>query len=683
MLRHVWETTYPLGVSWRDPLPPPVPVESFLESAAEKWPDQVAIDFYDRTLTFREVLDLSRRVAAGLQAAGVRPGVHVGLHLLNVPHFIICFFGILMAGGHVVNFSPLAGTRELKYQLSDSDTEFMVTLAWPTLYPEIAALKGTAKLNTIILCRLEDFLPDDVAFALGSRTIGFVPGPGREIAFADLIRNDGIFTRHPRVRLEDELAALQYTGGSTGQPKGAMLTHANFSAAVHSYAHWIGSPTVDQRDIALVVLPLFHIFGLCCAMLLAMVLNSQLVLHIRFDPKRVLADISRKKVTIFSGVPSMYTALVNDPEAGQCDLSSIRVCRSGGAPLHADVLQQFKRMGGTQPGEGYGLTETTSVGTTQIPRNSRAGTVGLPLPHAFIEIVDPDTGLPLPNGKSGEICISGPFVMKGYWKNPAATADAFRGGHLHTGDIGVLFDDGYLVLVDRLKDMILCGGHNVYPRTIEEAIYEHPSVAEAAVVGISDPGFGQIAKAFIVLKPDRAAFSYTELCMFLKDKLAQYELPLQMEIRAALPKTPAGKVAKIDLVELETNARDRSPGDIPRPRARPVPDQQASEDRERDASLRSETENLLAKIWSQVLGNDGLGREDNFFVLGGNSLLGAQVVARVRDEFALEIPLRTLFERPKLADLADSIDTIRWAARGSSATAINQQFSSEQEVGAL
>src|SRR5947209_7392902 len=682
MVYHVWEGTYPSGVSWRDPLPAPVPVERFLESAAEKWPDQVATDFYDRTLTFREILDLSKRAAAGLQAAGVRPGVNVGLHLLNVPHFIICFFGILMAGGRVVNFSPIAGARELKYQLSDSDTELMVTLAWPTLYPEIAAFKGTAKLETIIVCRLEDFIPGEVAAALGGTTIGFVPGPGREIAFSDLIQHDRIFLRHPRARVQDELAALQYTGGTTGQPKGAMLAHTNLSAAVHSYGRWIGSADSNQRDIALVVLPLFHIFGLCCAMLLAMALNSQLVLHIRFDPKRVLADISRKRVTVFSGVPSMYAALVNDPDAGQYDLSSVRVWSSGGAPLHADVLERFKRMGGTTAGEGYGLTETTSVGTTQIQDQSRPGTVGLPLPQAFFEIVDVDTGLRLPAGKQGEICISGPHVRKGYWKNPAATADAFRGGHFHTGDIGVLLDDGYLILVDRLKDMILCGGHNVYPRIIEEAIYEHPWVAEAAVIGIPDLRFGQIAKAFIVLNPDHVSFGYADLCMFLKDKLAQYELPLDMEIRTALPKTSAGKVAKRQLAE--ENARYPSSGDVPGPRAPSVPDELASEHCGRHGMPRSDAETLLAKIWGQVLRSGQPGREDNFFALGGNSLLGAQVVARLRDELVLEIPLRILFERPKLADLADAIDTLQWAAQaGSSAASGHQPFSSDQEVGAI
>jgi long-chain acyl-CoA synthetase len=561
MAAHIWEKSYPPGVSWGAPLPPPVALDAMLERAAEKWPDKIAIDFYDRLLTYREVLDLARRAAKGLQALGVGPGVHVGLHLPNTPHYIICFYAVQMAGGRVVNFSPLAAPRELKYQLGDSDAQVMITLGLPTLYPQVAALKGEARLETVIVCSLEDFLPAAVARAFAGPPAERVPGPGRELDFAALIATDGEFRRHPRGDLAEEVAVLAYTGGTTGLPKGAMLTHANFSAVIHVRDRWVGSTgEEDNLDKVLAVLPLFHIFGLSFIMLLTIATGAQIVLHIRFDPERVLADIARKKVTVFGGVPTMYAALVAHPKIRETDLSSLRLCSSGGAPLPVEILQRFTAASGSTPQEGYGLTETAPLGTMQIPGQPRPGTVGLPAPHTVIEVVDLDTGLTvLPIGEKGEICFIGPQVMKGYWKKPEATAEAFRGGRFHTGDIGVIDADGYVTLVDRKKDMILSGGFNVFPRNVEEAIYEHPAVAEVTVIGIPDAYRGQSAKAFIALRTGAAPFTYDELKAFLADKLAKYEMPTEMEIRASLPKTAVGKLSKKELVEEEL-AKRQAPG---------------------------------------------------------------------------------------------------------------------------
>ncbi len=240
MSTRVWEKSYPPGVRWDAPLPPPIPVESLLDTAAEKWPERVALDFYDRTFTFRELRDLAARAAKGLQALGVGPGVHVGLHLPNTPHFIVAFFAVLMAGGRVVNFSPLAAPRELKYQLTDAEVRVMVTLGLPMLYPQIAALKGTAKFETLVVCAIADFLPEQVARMFGPPAER-IAGPGQEIDFAALIANDGSLRSYPHGPLEEEIATLQYTGGTTGEPKGAMLTHANFCAVVNAYRHWIGA----------------------------------------------------------------------------------------------------------------------------------------------------------------------------------------------------------------------------------------------------------------------------------------------------------------------------------------------------------------------------------------------------------------------------------------------------------
>jgi long-chain acyl-CoA synthetase len=559
-MAHLWEKSYPPGVSWGAALPPPVPIESLLETAAEQWGEKTAIDFYDRKLSFRELHDLAARAAKGFQALGVGPGVHVGLHLPNTPHYVIAFFAVLMAGGRVVNFSPLAAPREIKYQLTDSDAEVMVTLGLPALYPQIAALKGTAKLATVVVALLEDFLPAAAVRAFAGPPAERHAGPGHELDFAELIANDGAYRRYAHGALTDEVAVLQYTGGTTGEPKGAMLTHANFCAVVNARNRWVSTVADAGAEKTLVVLPLFHIFGLSFIMLLAIAAGAEMVMHTRFEADRVLNDIARKKITTFAGVPTMYTALVNHPKVASFDLSSMRVWASGGAPLPMEVLTRFKELTGKTPAEGYGLTETAPLGTMQaVGLDPRAGTVGLPAPHTIIEVVDLETGLKvLGIGERGEICFRGPSVMKGYWKKPEATQEAFRGGRFHTGDIGFIDKDGYVTLVDRKKDMILSGGYNVFPRNIEEAIWEHPAVAEVTVIGIPDAYRGQSAKAFIALKPGAAPFSFDELKAFLADKLAKYEMPVAMEIRPSLPKTPVGKLSKKELVAEETAKREQA-----------------------------------------------------------------------------------------------------------------------------
>jgi long-chain acyl-CoA synthetase len=560
MASHAWEEWYPAGVTWDSPLPPAAPLESLLEEAAQRLPAGIAIDFYDRTFTYRELHQLAARAANGLQRLGVGPGVNVGLHLPNSPHFVICFFATLMAGGRVVNFSPLAAPRELKRQLEDAEAQVMVTMNLPALYPQIAALKGTAKFDTLVVCSLEDVAPAAAARAFGPPATR-VPGHGREVEFAELIANDARVRSHPHGPLEDEIAVLQYTGGTTGEPKGAMLTHANFCTVINVLNVWNGDRSQQQMDKVLAVLPLFHIFGLSCIMLLAIANGAQVVLHLRFDPERVLADISAKKITVFIGVPTMYTALINHPKFKDFDLSSVSMWSSGGAPLPMDVQQRFETLTGHSPREGYGLTETAPLGTLPVANGPvRQGTVGVPAPHTVVEVVDLDTGITLlPPGEKGEICLRGPQVMKGYWKNPAATEQALRGGRFHTGDIGFMSPDGFVTLVDRKKDMILSGGYNVFPRNVEEAIYEHPAVAEVTVIGVPDTYRGQSAKAFIVLKLGHAVFDLEALRLFLADKLATYEMPTAMEIRASLPKTPVGKLSKKELVAEELAKRQSTP----------------------------------------------------------------------------------------------------------------------------
>jgi long-chain acyl-CoA synthetase len=560
MVSEIWERSYPEGVSWRAPLPAPIPVEALLERASERWSDRIAIDFYDRCITYREWLALARRAAKGFRALGVGPGVSVGLHLPNTPHFLIAFFGILIAGGRVVNYSPLYALRELKHQLLDSDTEVMVTLDLPQLYPQIAALKGEGRLRAVVVARLADFLPEAVVRAMVGPPAERKPGPGREIDFKALIDNDGALPPPKHGDLAEEIAVLQYTGGTTGEPKGAMLTHANLSAVVAMRDRWVERALEPGADSILVVLPLFHVYGMSMVMLVALSGGTRMILHLRFDAERVLTDIARKRPTLFPGVPTMFAAILQHPRARELDLSSLRHCASGGAPLPLEILHGFEGLTGLQLKEGYGLTEASPI-VTMAPLDGRArsGTVGLPCPGTMVEIVDLETGTRvLPPGEKGEICVRGPQLTKGYWKRPDATAAAFAGGRFHTGDIGVLDADGFLTLVDRKKDMILAGGFNVFPRVIEEAIYEHPAVAEVTVIGVPDSYRGEAAKAFIVLKQG-GRLDFDELRTFLRDKLGRHEMPAEMELRESLPQTSVGKLSKKELIAEERARRGLPP----------------------------------------------------------------------------------------------------------------------------
>jgi len=556
MASEIWEKSYPEGVSWSAPLPPPRPVEALLEQAAERWPDQIACDFYDRSISYREWLALARRAAKGFRALGVGPGVSVGLHLPNTPHFLIAFFGILLAGGRVVNYSPLYALRELRHQLVDSDTEVMVTLDLPALYPQIAALKGEGRLRAVVVASLADFLPEAAVRTMAGPPAERRPGAGQEIEFKSLIENDGALAPPGHGNLAEEIAVLQYTGGTTGEPKGAMLTHANLAAVVAMRDRWVEGELEPGADSTLVVLPLFHVYGMSMVMLAALSDGTKMILHLRFDAERVLADIARKRPTLFSGVPTMFAAFLQHPRARELDLSSLKHCASGGAPLPLEILHAFDRLTGLQIKEGYGLTEASPIVTlAPMDGRGRPGTVGLPCPGTLVEIVDLETGTRvLPPGEKGEICVRGPQLTKGYWKRPDATAAAFAGGRFHTGDIGMIDDEGFLTLVDRKKDMILAGGFNVFPRIIEEAIYEHPAVAEATVIGVPDSYRGEAAKAFVVLKPGQR-LGFNELKAFLEDKLGRHEMPAEMEVRESLPKTPIGKLSKKELIAEERAKR--------------------------------------------------------------------------------------------------------------------------------
>jgi len=558
-----WIKSYPAGVRW-DLSIEPMPVPQIIEDAAAAWPDNPALRFMGRRISYRELDALSNRAAKGLQQLGVGPGVHVGLFLPNTPHYAIAFFGVLKAGGTVVNYSPLDAAKVLEHKIEDSRTDVLITLDLAALYPQMAGMLGKTRLQKLVVGSMAEMTgaPDKVSAQLKAdkQTVD-VPQDAHHVSFAALLDNDGKYKRHPVADPTDTVAVLQYTGGTTGLPKGAMLTHANLWAAVQQCVETcnLAPPVLQEgKERMLAVLPPFHIYALTVNMLFGLRLGAEVIQHVRFDPKAALADISGQKVSIFCGVPTMFTALISDPDTPKHDLRSLKYCNSGGAPLPVELGKRFNELTGTWLAEGWGMTETSPTGTySPIVGARKAGSCGLPSPAITIKMLDlenPTRYVPL--GEKGEMCIKGPNVMKGYWNKPDATAESTTfDGFFRTGDVAYMDEDGFVFIVDRCKDMLLCSGFNVYPRVLEEAIYQHPAVREVAVIGIDDEYRGQSPKAFVTLKPDAEPFTLKDLQGFLKDKLGKHEMVQALEIRAELPKTAVGKLSKKDLYDEEAKKK--------------------------------------------------------------------------------------------------------------------------------
>ncbi len=561
-----WTKSYPDGLQWDATFKhvgKTIPM--LFDEAVAQWPDRPAYDFLGKKATYAQLADYIDRATKGFQDLGVGPGVHVGLYLPNCPHYLIAFFAILKAGGTVVNYSPLDAERELEHKIADSRTDMIVTLDLMALYPRIAEMLSKTRLRKLIIGNLPEALPfpKSILYPLAKRKdIAKIPKDNKHVPFSALLAPDEPPAEVPISDPAEQVAVLQYTGGTTGLPKAAMLTHGNLVAATEQAGNWSESLLDKGTESILAVLPLFHVYALTGIMLVGLSGGSEIILHPRFDIDMVLKDMDRKKPTIFPGVPTMYTAINNHPDLGKFDLSSLKVCISGGAPLPAEVQKTFQDLTGCKLVEGYGLTESSPTGATNpLDGRSRIGSVGLPLQNTTFTIVDvDDPSKVLDGGEVGEICISGPQIMKGYWNRPEETANALKGGRLHTGDIGYIDGDGFVHIVDRKKDMILSGGFNVYPRTIEDAIYEHDAVAEVIVIGIPDDYRGEAAKAFVKLREGASEFSLDELLAFLKDKLGKHELPAELEFRAELPKTLVGKLSRKDLAEEERAKREQSDG---------------------------------------------------------------------------------------------------------------------------
>jgi long-chain acyl-CoA synthetase len=520
----LWEQSYPPGVTW-DVEFVPTTIPQLLDTAAASFGSRTAIRFGGDSLTFAELADRAQRFANGLHDLGIGPGRTVALYLPNSPTHPVAFFGALIAGAQVVHLSPLDGPRVLAHKLADSGARTIVTTT--PLHDNARRLRGDGLLDTMLSDgeKEPDFLPLSLLTMASSTSV--VPSSIKPT----------------------DIAVLQYTGGTTGLPKAAMLTHANLTAALAIYDAWF-----DGQDLAapgservIGVLPLFHIYALTAVLLRHVKRGNEILLHPRFDIDAVLDDIAIRCATTFPGVPTMWIALVNHPRAAAADFSSLRICSSGGGPLPVDVGRRVEALIGRRLTGGWGMTETSPAGTNIAASGmTKSGTVGLPLPGLEISVVAlDDSRCVLPAGETGEIRIRGPNVTSGYWNKPDSAA--FVDGWFLTGDVGYLDADGFMFLVDRRSDLIISGGFNVYPQLIEQAIYEHASVAEAVVVGVPDAYRGEAAKAFVALKAGATPFTLDELRSFLADKLGRHELPTTLEFRTELPKTAVGKLSRLAL----------------------------------------------------------------------------------------------------------------------------------------
>ena len=544
--------TLPLAIKHGADLPAnPRLLGDLLDRSVARFPQRPAVDFMGRITTWGALGADVARAAAALQALGVVKGTRVALCLPNTPYYPVLFYATLKAGGIVVNVNPLYVERELTHLIEDSGAEIIATCDIAEIQARVLKVAGETGIRHVISCPIADALPGLKKFGykiVKRKEIGHAPTSAQHLYYADFMKKGG---RPKPVAVDPhEVAVLQYTGGTTGTPKAAMLSHANIVANTDAMLIHCGGE-VPEQDRVLGVLPLFHVFALTNVLTFSTLVAAEMILLPRFELKQLLATLKRTRPTYFPAVPTIYNALANLGPDQRPDLSAIKVCISGGAPLPAEVRHAFEANTGAKLVEGYGLSEASPIITCNpFDGVNKEGSAGLPFPGTTIEIRDrEDPARIMPAGEKGEICARGPQVMSGYWHKLAETAEAFADGALRTGDVGYLDADGYLFIVDRIKDMILCGGYNVYPRVIEEALYEHPAVVEAVVIGVPDTHRGQAPKAFVVVNDPTV--NGAGLRDFLRDKISKIELPREVEIRDTLPKTLIGKLSKKELVEEE------------------------------------------------------------------------------------------------------------------------------------
>lgn len=532
---------------------PVIPLARFYQNAAYEYPNNISMIFFGSKITYRQGWDYIRALSTALQKLGVNKGDRVSIYLPNSPQFVISFYAILRLGGIVVQTNPMYVPRELEHILNDSEAETIITL--DLLYDRVKAVKDKTKIKRIIVTSIKDFLPPHLKLLYPLQYIRKKkpkidfnePGVYK---FSDLLQ-----TRPEKIDVKidpkEDTALFQYTGGTTGISKAAMLTHYNLVANTIQVVSWL-SDHEEGKEVLMAVLPFFHVYGMTVGMNFAIYLASTLILVPRFNVKEIVKLLAKYKVTLFPGAPTIYIAVINYKDVKKYDLTSIKACISGSAPLPVKVKEDFEKLTGAKLVEGYGLSEASPVThCNPIYGLNKPGSIGIPLPDTDAKIVDLETGdKEMPVGEPGELIVKGPQIMKGYWKMPEETTRVIRNGWLYTGDIARMDKDGYFYIVDRKKEMIIASGYNIYPREIEEVLFKHPKIKEAAVVGIPSGYRGETVKAYIVLKDGETA-TEDEIKAYCRENLARYKVPEIIEFRKELPKSAVGKVLKRVLLEEE------------------------------------------------------------------------------------------------------------------------------------
>ncbi|MBA4089543.1 MAG: dicarboxylate--CoA ligase PimA [Sphingobium sp.] len=555
-MEKTWRERYQHPTAW-DQTFPPLSMGEMVTHSVKAHPDAPMIDFMGRHFSYGAMLEQIRRIACGLQGMGVKKGDRVGLYLPNTPHYVAAYYGALMAGAIVVNFSPLYTAAELEHQVADSGTKILFTLSAKALLPTALEVLEHSELETLVVGSVAEMLSPVKSllfrwFKASESTP--LPHDPRVMRYDQLIANAGGCTV-PEIDPVNDVALLQYTGGTTGTPKGAMLTHQNLTANARQ-AQAI-DPHANEPDRIIAVLPFFHVFANTCTLNRTVVNGGEMVMLPRFDAAQVLAAVQRVKATSLPGVPTMFQALLDHPAIRNIDFSSLRACISGGAPLALELKQKFEAATGARLIEGYGLTETSPIVCTNPYEGlNKSGTVGQPVPGTRVKLVDrEDPTRPPPEGEPGELLFAGPQIMKGYWNRPDADAEVFVGEYVRTGDVGLIDEDGYVKIVDRLKDMIAVGGFKVFPSQVESVLYHHPAVKEALVIGIPDHYRGEQPKAFVTLN-EGAEIDGAALKDWLNPQLGKHERVCEVEVRLNLPKTLVGKLSRKELVAEERAKAD-------------------------------------------------------------------------------------------------------------------------------
>jgi len=544
---------------------PAITLHQLLEESVKRFPRHPVIIFPgvlgdDCRLTYHELNQQANKLANALLSLGVKKGDRVALLMPNCPQFVISYYAALKIGGIVVATNPLYSPREMEFQLKDCSAETTIVLS--PFYKTIAALRQRTSIRNIVVTNIKEYLPpfSRLLFTLfRERKEGHrvdISGEENVYSFQNLIREAD--AAPPQVTVEPEdVAMLQYTGGTTGLSKGAVATHRNVLANVLQMKAWATPINVKEgEEIALGVMPLFHVYGMVTVMHFTVATGSAMLLLPRFQINQVLKMINRYKPAFFPGVPTMYVAVINHPEVKKYNLRSIRACISGAAPLPVEVQEKFEELTGGKLVEGYGLSEApTATHCNPLTGKRKVGSIGVPLPDVEAKIMDMESGeKEMAIGEVGELVIKAPQVMKGYWNRPEETKMVLRQGWLYTGDLAKMDEDGFFTIVDRKKELIIAGGYNVYPREVEEVLYEHPKIKEVACYGVPDPYRGQTVKVAIVLKEGQTATA-EEIIEFCRERLARYKVPKLIEFRTELPKSPIGKVLRRVLMEEEQSKK--------------------------------------------------------------------------------------------------------------------------------